>query len=424
MLNFKRFYLLAAVVLALVVPLLSDYLYFFSSNSMVSYIDLELVNSQINSFQYEALKIGNLKVSDSETIHLWYWIYLIVTAFFVIRYGANLYHILKLTHRKGPRINGMQSILIREESNPFSFFNYVFINENEFAKLANNHAILSHEKAHALQKHSIDLVFIGFVKAVFWFNPILLAFKKAMQDNHEYLADNYACKQLIDRNAYLLEIMNYIKTKKNLNPLSSHFAHQIIKKRIQMIQEKKPKTMKKALTISFSIATTFALLTVFSFTIKETDLPSTIGTAIHKTTDRHTPSILPMPKSAITKISSAFGMRHNPFLKSKQMHKGIDIVAPKGTAIVATADGKVYYAGFSQGYGNHIKIKHGDTYETMYAHLDKLEVKSGELVKKGERIGLIGNTGKSVKTHLHYEVEKEDKKVDPALYFEYEIIGN
>lgn len=423
LLHFRRFYLLAALIVALIAPVLSSYIQLIETDTIAEHIPLEKIAAQINNIDYETIEIGNLKVNDTKVIYFWYLGYLIVSAFFLLHYFRNLFVILRLTKAKNIIINGMQTVLIQEKSNPFSFFNYLFINENDFDKLINNQAILTHEKAHATQKHSLDLLLIGLVKAIFWFNPILIAYKKAMQDNHEYLADDYASRQLPNRNEYLLEIMSYLKNKKNPNPLSSHFAHHIIKKRIQMIQQPKPTTMKKISTITLSIATTLALLCVFSFDMKETEIPTVIASEIDSA-DKYQPSILPIEKAAITKISSAFGMRHNPFSKSEQMHTGIDIVAPEGTAIVATAAGKITYADFSEGYGNHIKIQHGEQFTSMYAHLDKMEVQAGQLVSKGDRIGIIGTTGKSVKTHLHYEIEKDHEKVDPALYFQYEITRN
>lgn len=420
LLHFRRFYLLTALVVALIAPMLSSYIPFLETETIAGHISLDKIAAQINNIEHETLEMGNLKVNDTKVIYFWYLGYFTISTFFLLNYCRNLYGILRLTKAKSTIVNGMQTVLIREKSNPFSFFNYLFINENDIDKLVNNQAIITHEKAHATQKHSLDLLLIGLLKAIFWCNPILIAYKKAMQDNHEYLADDYASKQLSNSNEYLLEIMSYLRSKKNPNPLSSHFAHHIIKKRIQMIQQKKPTTMKKISTISLSIATTLVLLCVFSFGLKETEIPIAIEAELNSTS-KHQPSILPMDKAAITKISSAFGMRHNPFSKSTQMHTGIDIVAPEGTAIVATADGKISYAGFSEGYGNHIKIQHGEQFTSMYAHLEKMEVKAGALVKKGDRIGLIGTTGKSVKTHLHYEIEKDNEKVDPALYFQYEM---
>jgi len=129
------------------------------------------------------------------------------------------------------------------------------------------------------------------------------------------------------------------------------------------------------------------------------------------------PSIHPVPGHL--KQTAGFGMFMHPFKKVKQMHRGIDIVAPLGTPIVATADGIVTTATNKEaGYGLHIVIQHDDFYSTFYAHLSKLLVMDGQEVKKGNVIGLVGSTGLSTGPHLHYEVRKDEEKVDPKPYLQ------
>jgi murein DD-endopeptidase MepM/ murein hydrolase activator NlpD len=115
-------------------------------------------------------------------------------------------------------------------------------------------------------------------------------------------------------------------------------------------------------------------------------------------------------------ISSGFGMRPHPIQKTEKMHKGIDFKAPKGTPVVATADGVVVKAKFKEagyGYGKHIIIKHDDHYKTLYAQLSEMDVKEGDVVKKGQIIGKVGSSGQSTAPHLHYEVIKDGKHQDP-----------
>ncbi|MBY5957862.1 M23 family metallopeptidase [Membranicola marinus] len=133
-----------------------------------------------------------------------------------------------------------------------------------------------------------------------------------------------------------------------------------------------------------------------------------------------TPSIKPVRQDKLArKINylSGFGMRMHPIHKILKFHKGIDFTAPEGTEIQATGDGVVERVeNKSTGYGLSIKINHGYGYETLYAHMHKILVKEGQEVKKGEVIGLIGDTGTSTAPHLHYEVHYKGKAVNPIQY--------
>jgi len=110
------------------------------------------------------------------------------------------------------------------------------------------------------------------------------------------------------------------------------------------------------------------------------------------------------------RYTSGFGMRWG------RMHEGTDFAAPHGTPIYSTADGVVIHAGWLSGYGRLVKIKHEFGIETRYAHLSKIRVTEGQRVSRGERIGDMGNTGRSTGTHLHYEVRVGGKAVNPMIY--------
>jgi len=125
-----------------------------------------------------------------------------------------------------------------------------------------------------------------------------------------------------------------------------------------------------------------------------------------------TPSIWPV-KGWLT---SGFGRRISPFTGHPAMHKGIDISVPENTPFVAPANGVVTYAGWDGGLGNAIKIDHGYGYRTIYGHLAKIHVKTGQRVKRGEVIGLVGNTGLSTGPHLHYQVVVNLVPTNPLRY--------
>lgn len=117
------------------------------------------------------------------------------------------------------------------------------------------------------------------------------------------------------------------------------------------------------------------------------------------------------------KITSGFGMRFHPIFKEKKMHRGIDLKAKTGTPVYATADGVVEKAITHNKYGKMIVLKHDNTYQTLYAQLSAFDIKTGTEVKKGDLIGRVGSSGLSTAPHLHYEVLKDGKAVNPEKYF-------
>jgi murein DD-endopeptidase MepM/ murein hydrolase activator NlpD len=130
------------------------------------------------------------------------------------------------------------------------------------------------------------------------------------------------------------------------------------------------------------------------------------------------PAIQPVSNKQLNRIASGFGMRIDPVYGTPKMHKGLDFTAPQGTPIYATGDGIVKMSGFSEGgYGNHVVINHGYGYETLYGHMVRIKVRTGQRVKRGEVIGWVGSTGKSTGPHCHYEVHINGNEVDPVYFF-------
>ncbi len=141
------------------------------------------------------------------------------------------------------------------------------------------------------------------------------------------------------------------------------------------------------------------------------------------------PAIQPVQNKDLTRLASGYGMRMHPILKYRKMHHGMDFTADRGTPIYATGDGKVIKASRGTGYGNMVIIDHGFGYKTKYAHMSKYNTRKGRYVKRGDIIGYVGNTGLSSGPHLHYEVHKNDKPINPINFYhgdltpeEYEIM--
>jgi|TARA_A200000159_G_scaffold158668_1_gene176245 murein DD-endopeptidase MepM/ murein hydrolase activator NlpD len=130
------------------------------------------------------------------------------------------------------------------------------------------------------------------------------------------------------------------------------------------------------------------------------------------------PSIQPIKNQDLTRMASGYGYRTDPFTKKRRFHYGMDFSARKGTPIYATGNGVVKRAdNRSSGYGKHIRIEHGFGYVSLYAHLSKYNVRRGQRVKRGDIIGYVGNTGRSVGPHLHYEIFKDKKKINPLNFY-------
>ncbi len=130
------------------------------------------------------------------------------------------------------------------------------------------------------------------------------------------------------------------------------------------------------------------------------------------------PAIQPIANKDLTRFGSPFGYRMHPILGYLRLHAGIDLTAPKGTPVYASGDGVVVRADANcRGYGNHIRINHGYGYITVYAHLNKMLVKPGQKIKRGDKIGLVGNTGLSTCNHLHYEVRINNEPVNPVNFY-------
>ena len=133
---------------------------------------------------------------------------------------------------------------------------------------------------------------------------------------------------------------------------------------------------------------------------------------------RTIPAIQPVKPAKNIWVSSTFGFRNDPFTKLKRKHEGIDFVGPPNTEIYATADGKVLNTKISRrGYGKEIIISHKFGYSTRYAHLNEILVEEGQEIKRGQLIGLMGNTGRSTGTHLHYEVRLNRKQINPVYFY-------
>jgi len=118
------------------------------------------------------------------------------------------------------------------------------------------------------------------------------------------------------------------------------------------------------------------------------------------------------------RVSSEFGSRMHPVRKRRIFHKGVDLAAPYGTPVYSSGNGKVSKAGYSPGYGWFVRIRHAGGYSTLYAHMSRIFVTEGEAVRMGCHIGNVGSTGVSTGNHLHFELERDGRLLDPLEWFD------
>ena len=136
----------------------------------------------------------------------------------------------------------------------------------------------------------------------------------------------------------------------------------------------------------------------------------------------HTPSIVPVDSETYC-FSSGFGWRQSPFTGQREFHSGLDISDSEGTPIIAPANGVVLEAGSSRYMGIYLRLGHGRGCTTSYSHLSRFNVKPGDKVKRGQVLGLMGNTGNSTGPHLHYRIEVNEKDVNPRSYILNSVVG-
>lgn len=134
------------------------------------------------------------------------------------------------------------------------------------------------------------------------------------------------------------------------------------------------------------------------------------------------PQISPMLQSDLIRFTSGFGYRNHPIYHLEKFHKGIDLTAEKGTPVFATSKGKVVVASNqADGYGKKVIIDHGNGIKTVYAHLSQILVKVGQEVNLAQEIGKVGNSGRSIACHLHYELRKNDVAIDPTPFLDWDF---
>lgn len=302
---------------------------------------------------------------------------------------------------------------------PFSFFKAVFI-PSKVEETREMDLVMAHELQHVEFGHSYDRMLVDFMIVLLWFNPFIYLLRKCLIEVHEYQVDAAVAVTPQSKIAYQMSLVSLAGG--GFSGPVSFFNFSTIKRRIQMMNRNKSNKM-SLVSLALLIPTLFGLVVLFSFEMKAPEasmsdvieLPRKVVMTVQAD---EKPSIFPVStKEGKVKVTSTFGMRNHPIDDKRQFHMGIDIAAKLGTPVIATADGEVVEVEFRpNGYGKYVVIKHDDTYQTKYAQMSSQEVSVGDKVKKGQIIGKVGSSGKSTAPHLHYEIKKDGKPVDPIPY--------
>lgn len=479
--HFNRMYILGAMFISLIVPALNIHL-----NAPVA--QLENNFSEVShAFMDFSETVEFVKASATEKVASVSMIpYLLILGMLIalVRVGYQLFSIYKNINKYEVKNRGKYHyVLIDQHQSTHSFFNYIFVHKSEFQKKRMKDVLL-HEQIHADQGYSVDLLFIGFLSILQWFNPFIYLFKRALVETHEFQADQAVIRQGIDQNQYQRLLLEHARSVV-MTGLTSSFNQSIIKNRLKMMnkikssnkaiikylmvfpvvffvgiifaisQEKIDDSIVEVFTISsngeiikgtsdFAVIdlsenqkTSFKANNVYTENGEDLYMEGEVSVISEKNTwtlsadnivyrekerklyaftDDYVPSLSPIDVTEYKKITSGFGMRMHPVLKKEMMHNGVDFSADTGTLIMSTANGTVRSAEYANAYGNRVIIDHGSGFSTSYNQMEKYIVEGGQKVKKGEVIGYVGSTGLSTGPHLHYEVMKDGKYVDPADY--------
>ncbi|WP_020526601.1 peptidoglycan DD-metalloendopeptidase family protein [Flexithrix dorotheae] len=432
--QWNRIFLLLALGLSFFIPLLQIDPNIFNdllpngmtdSRKVVEHVESQLVLLVIEEGM-PMEEFGNVENSESG---VYYWLGLLIyitgfsIAFFQLK--RNILSIIRMAlNGKVTKYGSFSLVEIHHKPFAFSFFRLIFLNPEGLTE-SEKAQVIAHEEVHAREWHSLDILLVEVLKVIFWFNPLLGLYKKAIEQNHEFIADGQTAGKFGISNYFQLVLKMAIRQQKST--VANHFANIPIKRRIQKINQNQIQTMQK---LKYLIVMPLIGGLMFCFSCKQENenvnqnelvkqpAPEMLSVAHQPQQDKGIPDMLPLKREEMHKMTSGFGMRTHPIHKKRQMHRGVDFSAPTGTGVYATADGEVKGAEIKNGgYGKLITLAHDENYFTRYAQLDEILVEEGQEVKRGDLIGRVGSSGMSTAPHLHYEILKGDQPVDPADYF-------
>ncbi|GAB5523983.1 MAG: hypothetical protein Roseis2KO_18550 [Roseivirga sp.] len=434
--KFKRFYLLFGLILPIIIPFVE--LESKDPNASVIAMNENLTAKLLPVVAAEAQRPKGAEAeviptapaalievtsaaSGSDTQWWLTALYGIVALALLIRYSMSIYAILKKSKTstnitfQGSRVNILEQTVV-----PHNFLNLIFISRNDYEDSAMCKRLLAHELSHARQLHTVDILLLELLRILFWFNPLYIFWSRAMRINHEYLADAAVLNQFNDVNTYKNLLLSFVGHKTPGPRLASPSNYSLTKKRFIMMTKK---ISKMNSFLRLAILTPLLVLTAVAMTLKTSAPEVTEESATltpqqtHPSFEGAKPSIFPIDEKYNPEFLLHFDATMHRGTDREYNHQGVDYRAAAGTAVRATADGTVVTSEKNDNRGNHVIIKHSDEYQTLYASLDELRIEVGEQVKRGMTIGTVGKSIENSNVHLHYEVIKNGKRIDPKEYY-------
>ncbi|WKV11244.1 N-acetylmuramoyl-L-alanine amidase [Marivirga harenae] len=412
--SINRFYLIFTLAIGFLIPFMSipkfqSYEPYLEVDKPIWYELSDL--AEFSNTEAELIPVERINQSDFTTelivagislISLLFLMKLIYSHFELIRLKRQSKEISKNGHR----------IYCSQIESPFSYFKSIFIPKSLLDSTSFD-TIMEHELVHVKKLHSIDRVLMEVILSIFWFNPLLYLFRNRLIETHEFQADAEVIALQQDPIAYQEILFQQINAQKVISS-ANYFKLNTIKTRIKMMNKNQ-----KLSKWHYLFILPLMVFLIFSFSSREGEefvAPlkndvSDVFDYVVNLSDSYTPSIFPLKDAEGVKLTASFGKRIHPILQVERMHEGIDLKTYKGNPVLATADGIVVEAGIINeiSWGKIIRISHNGIFETVYAHLSDIEVKSGDKVKRGDIIGKAGTTGESTGPHLHYEVKELNK---------------
>lgn len=408
--RWNRFFLLASVVLSFLLPLLK----LQWSIPLVAVADIHGIDWLYVDHLTNISAGESSSFSGPSTGYILLALYLLVTLIFLGTSMQRFSILYGITRHARQISDGRIKVFMQDKYvGSFTFFRHVYLDRHTYENRSRH--VIAHEMVHATQLHSIDLLIMELVSVFLWFNPLVFLLKRYIRDNHEYLADDHA-RENQDSIMDYLACLRAEAIRQYSPAIASYFKSPTIKNRIIMLTSHHSKKLHK---LRYLVAIpVIALLTIaFQAPAEPVILKASAETFLSRPPDG-IPSLFPLPDKHRENVTWGYDQKAiHPFTKKETSHLGVDIKAPKGTKVFATADGVVLRAGNYEGWGNMVVLQHGNEFETFYAHLDSYSVEAGKKVVKGEVIGGVGNTGQSTGPHLHFEVRKAGEHVNPSDYY-------
>ncbi|MDP4686937.1 MAG: N-acetylmuramoyl-L-alanine amidase, partial [Salibacteraceae bacterium] len=417
--SLNRYLLLSAVVTSVLIGTIN-----YEHVSVIA-IDLPQIESAEIAEAEEIDTIAQVPIAADDTnqrssldnlLGLVFIVIMAGSAFTLVRFTlafVSLYRQIKSTEKHTENVYVGENV-----SSAFSFVNRIYIPKS-YLQLSPEklQTVIDHEQKHLTLKHSFDTVFTEILKPLFWYNPLYWFLQKELKTIHEFQVDQWIQHRMPSAE-YSKLLMELTVKSQDQNPLYQSFSMHALGRRIKTMNHGHSSAIHKVkyllilpLVASLGYAFSYQHSVEYSFTSEPTE---TSNLFLFQ---------LPLAKESITSVKP-FGPRVNPLNKTRHLHKGVDLVAPLGTPILAAQSGKVRSVVTDQsGYGIRIIIDHNDSISTTYSHLQKTFVKQGQEVLVGEQIATCGSTGRSTGPHLHFEVILNQEVQDPKSYFVGELMN-